>query len=211
MTITTKAPVGVLTVLLSLFLLIAAPLHARADDVEDAKTQVHAVVEDAVSSFAGKAIPWPERVAKLHEMIAKYGDLRICSQDILGRYWTKATPEQQDDFTKLVVDYVIGSWSGQIGQLSATFHVDITSAEALPDGHVVVHSTSLSQTTLPVDWFLIRSPDGRMVFSDVNVEGISIIQTLRSDFTGIIRANGGKLESLLEALRSKISSYENKS
>ena len=206
----TKAPFSILSILFLLFVLLASPLQARADSIEESQNQVNAVVDEVVSAFAGKSLSLPEKSDKLRELIGKYGDVRMSAEYMLGRYWSKATPEQQDAFVKLVVDYVIGSWSNQVTDLPATFHLEIVSTEALPDGRVVVHSTSFGQTSEPVDWALARSSDGRMVFIDVTMEGISVIQTLRSDFTGIIRANNGKFDALLDALRIKIASYQNK-
>lgn len=129
-------------------------------------------------------------------------------QLILGRYWTKATPDQQTSFKSLLVDYAIGSWSKQLAALPPDERIDITGAVAGTDGHVIVHASSISaKETIPVDWLVAKADDGHWAVVDVTAEGVSVMQTMKGDFTAIIRAHGGNMDALLEALRQKIASF----
>ena len=53
-----------------------------------------------------------------------------------------------------------------------------------------------------VDW-RVGKKGGQFTIFDVVVEGTSMSAVLRSDFGSIIRRKGGKVASLLEALREK--------
>jgi len=195
--------------LFAVAVLFSAPQEARADDIGAAKEMVGALAAEATNSFAGKVLTPEDRAAKLQDMIARYGDVPTSSQDILGRYWTKASPEQQSAFTSVVVEYAIQSWAKQVSDLPPGQHIDITTAEVNAEGRTIIHSLAVNGSDMAaVDWMLTRTNDGRLVITDVSVDGVSIIQTMKGDFTAIIRANGGKLDALLDALRVKIASYQ---
>lgn len=185
------------------------PQMAKADDIADGRKLVQSVVKDAVDSFAGKTVEPAQRAALLRGFIERYGDVAMSSKDILGHYWTKMTPEQQVDFQVVVVDYAIGSWSKQLASFPADQRVDFTESETLSNGRTLLHSlASHTGDIAPVDWTIARTADGRLVITDVSLEGVSMIQTMRGDFLGILRANGGDASVLLTALRQKIASYQ---
>lgn len=194
-----------LAVLSFAFLLI--PSLAHADDTDMAKQTVAAVAEEALHQFT-PSLTDRERDVKLRTLVTKYSDVTTVSQLILGRYWTKATPDQQTSFKSLLVDYAIGSWSKQLAALPPDERIDITGAVAGTDGHVIVHASSISaKETIPVDWLVAKADDGHWAVVDVTAEGVSVMQTMKGDFTAIIRAHGGNMDALLEALRQKIASF----
>lgn len=196
-------------VLTACVVLLGAPQLSRADDIADGRKLVQSVVKEAVDSFAGKQTTPAERSTLLHGFIDRYGDVNLSSKDILGHYWTKMTPEQQAEFQVVVVDYAIGSWSKQLADFPADQRVDFTESETLSNGRTLLHSlASHTGDIAPVDWTIAKSADGRLVIADVSLEGVSMIQTMRGDFLGILRANGGDPAVLIAALKQKIASYQ---
>ncbi len=61
-----------------------------------------------------------------------------------------------------------------------------------PGGNSVVHA----------DW-RVALEDGECLVFDVVVEGVSMAVVQRADFGSVIQRNGGRVEGLLAALRSK--------
>jgi len=189
--------------------LLVAPLSpARADDVKDGQAMINQLMASAISDFGGKTLSGEQREALLHAYVTKYGSVPLSSQDILGRYWGRATPEEQAEFQTLAVDYAIGSWSKQLADMPAQQSVEFTSSETTPEGRIVLHSLVVNNDNTPVDWQLAHAEDGRLVLSDVAINGASMVQTMKADFTTIIRSNGGKVSALLDALKQKIASYK---
>ena len=110
---------------------------------------------------------------------------------------------------RLVLDYLIGSWSDHLNGVPTNQHIQILGTEALVDQTrmLVLSELVTPEDRVPVDWTVAHTPSGRWVVVDVAVEGVSVVRTMKSDFTAIIRANGGQLEPLMAALRQKIASY----
>lgn len=198
-------------VLASAFVLAAGlpALPAHADDVAAGQAMVKELMDSAQKDFGGKTVPAEERNAMVRAYIGKYASVPLSAQDVLGRYWSRATPEEQAEFQALMVDYAIGSWSGQLDGMPAATTIAFTSSETTPEGRTVLHSlvTSAGSNT-PVDWQLARVADGRLVIADVAIDGAGMVQTMKADFSTIIRSNGGKVASLLDALKTKIASYK---
>ena len=53
-----------------------------------------------------------------------------------------------------------------------------------------------------IEWRLTRPNVNYKIF-DIVIEGVSMIRTQRSEFSSVIRRNGGKIAGLLAALRKK--------
>ncbi len=192
-------------------LLVAAAIirPAQAVDVSSAQQLVNTVVDDGLTTFRGKDLSLQDRARLLAEKIRKYGDPKVTSAQMLGRYWARASSGQQQRFTVLLVDYIVDTWSDQLADIAPSQKIAITSTEGDADG-ILVHSTSTSDEDTPsaVDWLVVSAPDGRSIVADVTVDGVSLIKTMSADFTAVLRSNGGKLDGLMEAIEKKIASHK---
>lgn len=181
---------------------------ARADDVADAQSLVKDMMASAVNDFGGKTLPNDQLEQIVIGYFGKYASVPLSSRDILGRYWARATDDERIEFQSLMVEYAINSWSKQLNDLSPNQDVTFTTSETTPEGRIVLHSLIINSDTTPVDWQVAHAEDGHLVITDVSIEGASIVETMKADFTTIIRANHGKIAPLLEALRKKIADYK---
>lgn len=192
------------------FLALVVPTTGQAigvDDAAEGKANITALIDEALHSFNG-SMNREEKTAILRKMIAKYGDVDLSAKDVLGRYWNRATPEQQQVFPGLLLDYAIGSWVDQFGDMPAEERIDFISAETIESDRLLLRSAAVASTErTPVDWVLARNAEGRLAIVDVSVDGVSIIKAMGSDFTAIIRNGGGKIDVLIDALRKKIDAY----
>jgi phospholipid transport system substrate-binding protein len=57
---------------------------------------------------------------------------------------------------------------------------------------------------MPVQWKVRQGDDGQLRVTDIVVEGVSMAITQRSDYNSMLQGNGGKVDGLLTALRTKI-------
>jgi len=122
----------------------------------------------------------------------------------VGPAWRKATPEQQvrlqDEFKILLVRTYAGALS-QIGDQS----VVVKPLRAGQDERSVVVNTEIrgKGEVIPIDYRLEKAPGqglGWLIF-DLNVMGIWLVETYRTQFTQEINANG--LDGLIGALAER--------
>ena len=181
---------------------------AAADPHEDAKAYVNSIVASGLRQLTGKNLSDTERRKRFLEFFYKYVDSPNVEQSLVGHYWDKATPEQQSAYRKLLEDYLTQSYADSLADISPDEHIDIQSVED-KDGRMIVHTLDVDPSSPPpsrVDWILVSRPGGLRV-ADVIFQGVSAVDTLRSDFVGAIRNAGGKFEAILSAMRTKIAAY----
>ena len=194
-----------IALLLPLALLASRP--AFAVDAEQASALVRSAAADTLAAFAGKKQSPAQARAALHQIIGRYGDMNTESQHILGRYWTKANSDSQQEFAALLERFVIASFGGMIDEIPAGQRIEVKGAEVQGD-RVVVHSIASSPGEEPaaLDWIVVdNAAGGRPVIVDLSVYGVAMVTTLKADFTSVIRSASGRLEALFEPLRRKVS------
>jgi phospholipid transport system substrate-binding protein len=143
------------------------------------------------------------RVARFRQLFSEDFDVPGIARFVLGRYWRVATEPQQQEFVKLLADYIALAYSNRLAEYSGeTLHV--TGTRPAPDGSVVSSEIVRPNGAPPakVDWVL-TAHDGAYKISDVVVEGVSMAVTQRSEFASVIQRNGGQVQGLITALRQK--------
>ena len=193
---------------LLLFASIDVVRPAAADPHEEAKAYVNSIVTSGLRQLTGKNLSDNERRKRFLEFFYKYVDSPNVEQSLVGHYWEKATPEQQAAYRKLLEDYLTQSYAASLTDISPNEHIDVQSVED-KEGRMIVHTLDIDPASPPpsrVDWILVSRPDGLRV-GDVVFQGVSAVDTLRSDFMGAIRNAGGKFEAILSAMKAKIATY----
>ncbi len=175
---------------------------ARAVDQTEASNLIVQVTQDAVTTLSAKRLSREERAQAMRELIARYSNPQKLSEDILGRAWSSASPDERARFETSFVEYVVALCTG-MGEMSPETKIVVRGAEPQGD-QVLVHSVVLSTTgeRTPVDWS-VASRDGQLILADVSTEGVSLIRTMRSDFRAVLFANAGRIEALIAAMNHK--------
>ena len=196
---------GVSRAMVVAFALVAAR-PAAAVEVETARALVRSAATDTVAAFAGKTLAPDEARAGLRRLLSRYGDMETESRFVLGRYWSRAASEDQQEFARLFERFVISSFGGMIAEVPAGLRFEVLDGE-VRGNTVVVHSiaTSPGEEASKVEWAVTETASGRPVIVDLSVDGVTLVTTLKADFTSIIRLASGRLEALFDPLRRKVS------
>jgi phospholipid transport system substrate-binding protein len=187
------------------FTLAVAGRPAAAVEPEAARALVQAASADMLATFAGKTLSRDQAKAAMQRLVDKYCDMELESQQILGRYWARATPDQRREFRRLLEGFFVGVVGGMVDGVAAEQRIVVQSAERDGD-RVVVHSLAFvpREPAAAVHWVVMDGTDGRPVIVDASAEGVALVATLQADFTSVVRAAAGHLEGLFEPLRRKI-------
>lgn len=191
-------------------LLLVAP-GARAADVAQARAAVQAAVDEGISTFVGTRLPLAERSAKLEALLRRHVDPPMLSASILGRYWGRITPEEQTAFSELFVRYLVTSYVGVLGRAEAGTTLKVTDGVDQGSRAKVLSVAALPSqpgVTIPVEWDVAVTPDGRPAIMDLTAQGVSLIRAMKDDFASVLRSSGGKIEPLMDALKRKIEANE---
>jgi len=163
---------------------------------------IRTVGREAIDSLTGKDVSDEQRQARFRAILNRTFEVPLIARFTLGRYWRQASEKQRSEYLGLFEDFIVQAYSarfrdyngesftvGQVREINET-DVAVKSELALKDGR-----------TIEVYWRVRGKSDFRII--DVVVEGVSMLITHRDEFSAIINDNGGKVDSLLVALRKK--------
>lgn len=188
---------------------LAALPATAAVDPEAAKTFIRSLANDAIQLMSRKDLPQAERVAKFRELFTRGFDVEAIGRFVLGRYWRDATEAEQKEYLKLFEDLILATYAGRFSEYSGE---TLTVLDARPDEDRFTLVTSQINRTggnppIRLDWRINESNGGFRII-DVVVEAVSMSVTQRSEFASVIQRGGGKIGSLLVALRDKTKSLQ---
>jgi len=148
-----------------------------------------------------------EREARFRELLAEGFDLPSIGAFVLGRYVRVATQDQRraflDVFQEAMAQRFVPLFSKHPNERLQV--VREYRSEADPRSTFVrSRITQPAESPIKVDW-RIRRRDGQFKIIDVIIEGVSMVVTLRSDYTSFIARNDGRVGALIEMLRKRVS------
>jgi len=144
----------------------------------------------------------PEAVqALVADIVLPRFDFELMSRFVLGRYWRDASDAQREAFTQAFRDLLVRTYARALDGYSGE-DVRIPPQRIPDDTDRVNVQTEILQVdgpVIPVDYALFFRNAQWKVF-DVTIEGVSLVQNYRAQFSDIARADG--LDALIERVRT---------
>lgn len=194
-----------LTLLLLLPLALAAAPGRAATDPEAARTFMEALADNAIRSLTPPEISEEEREARARALLRENFAVETIGQFVLGRHWKTATPEQRSEYLRLFEDMIVTTYVDRFRRYTGQKLLITGTAADQATGDVFVNSEIERAGAPPVliGW-RVRDEGGQPKIVDVIVEGVSMSQAQRSEFSSVIRNSGGSIEGLLAEMRKRV-------
>lgn len=198
----------ILRTLIVVAMLAVGAGSARAADVAVAQALVQSALNEGVGTFAsGRTYPLEERTRLLDGLLRRHTEPSLLSAAVLGRFWGKLTPEEQSAFSERLLQFLVSSYVGMLTDAESGITFQVGAGEDLGNRVRIPAEVTRSlpgAVPTPVGWEVAFTPDGRPGIVDLSADGVSLIRAMREDFGSVLRASGGKIEPLMEALQRKI-------
>jgi phospholipid transport system substrate-binding protein len=174
-----------------------------ASGAEAAQSLIEQVSGEVLGILSDQGLSDRQKFDALVEVLSRPIDLDLVARLILGRHWRTASDAQRQEYLELFRDYALANLASKL-HLYQGQSFEVTGAKPVGKEDALVTSRILDegQAPLPVDWRLRDDQGGRLVVIDVIVAGVSLIVTLRSEFSSVIERQG--FEGLLAELRQRI-------
>ena len=143
----------------------------------------------------------PRVIELVEKKIVPYTDMRRTTQLAMGRNWSKATPEQQNQLIIEFKNLLIRTYSGALSQLrdQTVQYKPLRSSPS--DTDVIVRTVVIGKSDpIPLDYRLEKTNEGWRVY-DVNIMGAWLIEAYRNQFTNQINQNG--IDGLIKFLQER--------
>jgi phospholipid transport system substrate-binding protein len=188
---------------LLLSLLVSLPVAAQTLAPDDLVRKVTADVLDAVKSDQQlQSGDRKKALALAEQKILPLVDFREATQLAVGRPWASATPEQKERLVTEFRGMLVRVYSSAIGVYSGQT-MKVLPVHMAPDAtEATVRNQYISDGRPPVavSYAMRKTPTGWKIY-DINVEGVSLVLTYRSEFEQITRVSG--IDGLIKRLAEK--------
>lgn len=137
----------------------------------------------------------------VNKFLLPHVDVDGMSRTVIGRNaWVAASPEQKARFTKEFTALVVSTYSGALKDYSdEKVQFQPSRAVNTNDQFISIRSTIVRSQgpDIPMAYSLVKKPSGWKIY-DMSVEGVSLLQSFRTQFESKLR-NGG-FESVIQDL-----------
>lgn len=140
--------------------------------------------------------------ALAEEKILPHFDFERMSRMVLGKNWSKATKEQQQQFVVEFRSLLVRTYASALTKYRNQT-IEYKPLRAQPTDTDVVVRTQIVQPggqPLPIDYSLVKKDDGWKVY-DVTIEGVSLVTNYRGQFATEVRQSG--MDGLIQRLAEK--------
>lgn len=183
---------------LSLFVLTVPVIHAG--DVEDINSMVKKKVAVIFDLLGKQDIEKNERNEKIVGELNEIMDFQLAAYLSLGKHWKKISKTQKKEFLETFQQY-INNYIVEKIDLYTNQKIDIGDSKIVKKGRAELEIGILSGgETLQVNFKLRKNKKKEWRVYDVDIEGVSLITTFRSQFSGVLK--NSSFEELLEKLKN---------
>lgn len=178
-----------------------------ANEVSESQQFIEAIGKTVIGSLTNEKLSQKDRDDILKNVLSRNFDIPKIGHFVLGRYALGATGEQFGGFLNAFEGYILALYSKQFDHYSGEqFKVTKVYEPHSRRNRVVVFAEILSNNKEPIRLsFLVDSTvKNNFKILDVKIQGISMISTLRADYTSFLGQNNGNVDKLTEALKLKV-------
>ncbi len=193
--------------LLALFVTIAGSVWPGPQvfaTTEEAGEFLLALNRDAVAQFNDPGLSDVDKEQRFREMTEQSFDIPRMSKFVLGVNWRRATPEQQQTFVDIFKEVNTQRFLPMFSEYrDQKFTITQVRQDANKPGLYFLSSTIDRSEGAPIriEWRLFRK-DGAFHILDVKAEGVSMVLTLRKEYSSVINNVG--IDGLIAQLRDKL-------
>jgi phospholipid transport system substrate-binding protein len=194
------------TILLAVLLGLPLCTASRASDAaQDAQAFITGLADQAIAALTPPGISRGERETRARVLLSDNFAVPTIGQFVLGRYWRTATPEERKEYLDLFEELIVVTYVDRFSRYSGE-RLKVTRTVSDNDsGDTIVYSEISRPVGQPIEvGWRVRKYASSFKIVDVYVEGVSMGQTQRSEFSSVIRNNGGSLTALLDEMRRRV-------
>jgi phospholipid transport system substrate-binding protein len=169
----------------------------------DLSAFVTQLAKDAITTLSNADPTDPARAAALKPILVKYFNMKEMAKHVLGAYWKKLPAEQQEAFVAQFTNYMASVYGQRFkaykGQQLEVKRVRDQGALATVFTAVAAGSEDAGAR---VDWE-IENAGAEPLVVDIRVEGLSLADTHRQEFTSVLSQHNGDITALMGILKNK--------
>lgn len=189
--------------LFSAIFLFALAWSAPASAGEkEAKAYVLSVSDRVLDIISSSKFSQSEKQKKLISLFEQTVDTKWIGRFVLGRYYNTATPTQKKAYDDVYRDFLIRSYVPRFKEYKGQ-KFDLTETRKDGKDEYLVKTTISSENESPIRVdYRVRETGGAFRVVDIISEGVSLINTQRSEFGSVVSREG--MDYLIDQLKERL-------
>lgn len=194
-----------LSALIAALVMLSAGESKAGAAANPAEAFVQQNIEKGYSILNSTTLSDEQRREQFRDFMLSLTDARRIGMFTLGPYANRASKEDIDSFIDAFSDYAVVVYESRLSKYKGqTLRVTGSVQRAADD--VVVNSDVVNPATpnaqpLRAAFRVRKTSDGRPIVTDIQVEGVWLALSQRSDFTGFLQQHGGRVPDLTTDLK----------
>lgn len=186
---------------LSIILLFAGNAIADNADNPGMQAYVHKLMNESLAILNDDTLDNKTKTNKVKQMLSENMDSSWMARFTLGRGIKAFSPEEVKAFIEAYKSYMISSYASAVSQYKGE-KVEIKAVQDMNKEFSVVKTQIIKDdgNVINVD-YLVHSVSGKFEVCDVITEGISLINSQKSEYDGMIASKG--IGALTQDLKSR--------
>ena len=167
---------------------------------------VNRLGEKTIAKLTDVSLSPSARELQFRDLLREGFAVRAIGQFVLGKY-RKDTPDKTvNEFINVFEEYIVSLYGKQFKHYSGQkFEVEkVVDTSRASDSMVMTKIFSSNDAEPLRVLFQVRNFGDDFKILDIRIEGVSMVLAQRDEFTSYIAANGGRVKSLISALRQRI-------
>ncbi|MBO6950047.1 MAG: ABC transporter substrate-binding protein [Rhodospirillales bacterium] len=192
----------------ALFMAVAVqPKTVGAEELGPrAEALIAKLADDAISKLTDPTVGLDEQENRFRQIMQEYVAFQTIARWVLGgRYWRSATDEQRERYLSIFEQLMVATYAHRFQRYTGET-LEVAGVQSIDENQVLVRTTLKrpnADKPLHVDW-RVRSTEDKLRVIDIMVEGLSMAQTQRAEFSSLLRSNGGDVNALMANLETRL-------
>ena len=170
-----------------------------------ARTFLASLGERAIQVVQDESATREEQEARMRALLREGFDLNVLARLVLGKHWRKLDKDQRREFITVFEEAMVQQTLTMFGKYTGeTFDIKEVAADRT-NPKLIAASVDLIRPNgalLAKVNYRIRKDGDEFKVIDIVAEGVSLALTLRHEYAAVIERSNGKVEGLIERLRS---------
>jgi phospholipid transport system substrate-binding protein len=180
---------------------LVAVTPASAGSPESAKAFVDGFASKVLKIVSDSANSRSDKQAQIETLFSDKVDIDYIAKFVLGPSWRTATPAQQKEYVAAYKPFILKNYSGRLTKYSGQTYTLKGARSEGDTAYVTMLINDPDGQNITLDYRL-RDAGGAFKITDITVEGVSLLNTQRSEFKSVVNSKG--IDGLIEALKKQV-------
>lgn len=201
---------NIFTLVAVAFMTLVSNANAQVD-AKKAEDFIKSTTAKGIEEIINANVDQKVKDERFYDLLNGALDMDFIGQFVLGRNWRTANANQRKEFIDVYRDLNIATWSKRFNEFKGKKFIFKGTTPSNSKGQIFV------DTVVPMDQgepakvlWRVREKNGTYKIVDIIIEGVSLAQASRSEYTAFIKNNPGGVDALIKNLKNKLAQQKAK-